>query len=233
MKRIGIIAGLGPESTTDYYQRIIKAFPSGRPDSENPEIIIYSANLYELIRLMTAKDWPTLIDGLVSKVEALHRAGADFAAIASNTPHLVFDAVRARSPIPLLSIVEEACRKAQSLGLKKPGLLGTLFTMQSDFYRKVFEKHGITLVVPTESEKQLIHQRLFSEIELGIFKDSTRQELLAVVQRMITSDGIDSVILGCTELPLILTQDEFGIPFLNTAAIHVDRIVRYCLDKDA
>jgi aspartate racemase len=230
MKKIGLLAGVGPESTVDYYQRIIQAFPGGQPDSNIPEIVIYSANLYELIRIMTAKDWPALTGWLVTKIEALHRAGADFAAIASNTPHVVFDAVREKSPVPVISIVEETCRKAQSLQLKRPGLLGTKFTMQADFYPKAFEKAGIPMVVPSEADQQLIHQRLFTEIELGIIKDSTRQELLDIIQRMIQQHHIDSVILGCTELPLILTRNEFDLPFLNTAAIHVASIVDFCMN---
>lgn len=230
MKRIGIVGGLGPESTLDYYKRIIAAFQERKPGLSFPEIVIYSANLQELMDVLDAGDREGLAVWLAEKVEALHRAGADFAVIGSNTPHLVFDAVRLRAPIPMLSIVEETRTKAGRLGLKKLGLLGTKFTMESDFYRKSFEAAGLQIVVPEEVDRELIHHRLFTEIELGIVKDSTRQELLSVVRRMIDGQGIEAVILGCTELPLILDRDCFGIPFLNTTAIHVESIVEYCLN---
>jgi aspartate racemase len=232
MKRIGIIGGIGPESTIDYYKRIISAFRERSSPAIYPEIIVYSANLTELMTILEAKDWKKLTEWLVEKVEALHRAGAEFAVIGSNTPHIVFEEVRLRSPIPMLSIIEETRKKAQGLGLKKLGLMGTKFTMQSDFFQKPFHNKGMSVVVPEEVDQQLIHDRLFSEIELGIIKESTREELLSIVKKMIDKSHIDSVILGCTELPLILDKDEFGIPFLNTTAIHAESIVRYCIGKE-
>ena len=167
---------------------------------------------------------------LLEKIEILHRAGADFAAIASNTPHIVFDEVNAKSSLPLLSIVEETCNKAQEMGVKKTGLLGTGLTMKAEFYKKPIISKGISVVVPTEDEQELIHHRLFSEIELGIIKDSTREELLAIIKRMVGENQIDSVVLGCTELPLILTESVNDIPFLNTTSIHCESIVKCCVE---
>lgn len=229
MKRIGIIGGIGPESTVDYYKRIISAFQKNGIDSACPEIIIYSANLAELMLILETGNRSKLADWLVEKVESLFRAGAEFAVIGSNTPHAVYNEVSSRSPIPMLSIIEETCKKALSLGLKKPGLMGTKFTMESDFFLKPFREQGISVVLPDKKDQELIHNKLFSEIELGIIKDSTREELLSVVKRMIDRHSIDSLILGCTELPLILTRDEYGIPFLNTTAIHAESIVKYCI----
>jgi aspartate racemase len=231
MKRIGIIGGIGPESTIDYYKRIISAFQDWPSPPVYPEIIVYSASLTDLMEILGARDWGNLTDWLVERVEALQRAGAEFAVIGSNTPHIVFEDVRSRSPIPMLSIVEETCKKAESLSLKKLGLMGTKFTMKSDFYPKSFHNRGMSVMVPGEVDQQLIHDRLFSEIERGIIKDSTREELLSIVKKMIDKDHIDSVILGCTELPLILDKDEYGIPFLNTTAIHVESIVKYSIGK--
>jgi aspartate racemase len=229
MKKIGLIGGIGPESTLDYYERIIAAFRDDVAESGYPEIILYSANLTELMAILRAGDMAKLSGWLVGKIAALHRAGADFAAIGSNTPHIVFEEVAARSPIPLLSIVEATCQKAAGLGLQRLGLMGTRFTMQSDFYPRAFAARGMSVVVPDAESQQLIQQRLFAEIELGILKDSTRQELLAIAERMVDRDGIEGLILGCTELPLILDQDAYsGIPFLNTTAIHVESIVEYC-----
>lgn len=229
MKTIGIIGGLGPESTVDYYKRIIAAFRERYPDSTYPEIVLFSADLDRFMELVELQEWPTLVTWLTDRVEALHRAGADFAAIGSNTAHIVFDEVRAGSPIPLLSIVESACKRAGQLGVKTLGLMGTGFTMKADFYQKAFRARGMSVVVPGEEAQRLVQDRLFSEIELGIIKDSTRDELLAIVGEMKEKESIQALILGCTELPLILTRDEFGIPFLNTTAIHVDDIIDCCL----
>jgi len=232
MKRIGIIGGIGPESTVDYYKLIIGAFHEKQADLGYPEIIIYSANLSGLMKILEAKKWDNLTDWLLEKVIALHNAGAEFAVIGSNTPHIVFQEVSSRSPIPMLNIIEETRKRAQSLGSKKLGLMGTRFTMESDFFKKPFVENEMVVVVPEKEDQELIHHRLFSEIELGIIKDSTREELLSIVKKMIERHSIDALILGCTELPLILNKDEFGIPFLNTTAIHAESIVNYCIGKD-
>lgn len=229
MKKVGIVGGIGPESTLDYYRGIIEAFRGKSGGSVYPEIVIYSASLATLVEIVEGGRLDELAVWLVEKIEALHRAGADFAVIGSNTPHVVFEEVRARAPIPLLSIVEETCRKARELGLKRVGLMGTRFTMRSDFFQQSFRRSGMSVIVPAEEERQYIHQKLFSEIELGIIKDSTREGLLSIVKGMIERDGIDSLILGCTELPLIMDRSEYGIPFLNTTAIHIESIVR-CLE---
>lgn len=232
MKKIGIIGGIGPESTLDYYRGIIDAFRNRAGGLHSPEILIYSGDLAELLAIMEDADLEALVQWLLFRLRALHRAGADFAVIASNTPHVVFAEVARRSPLPLLSIVEETCRKAASLGLKRPGLLGTKFTMAADFFREPCRARGMRLSLPLPEEQQRIHEMLFSEIELGIIKDSTRQELLAIVEGMVAREAIDSLILGCTELPLILDRDAFGIPFLNTTAIHVEGIVRVAAEGE-
>lgn len=226
MKQIGIIGGLGPESTIDYYKSIIEAFRT-EGSLAAPEIFIYSVNIEDVLALVSRQEWNRLVYLLVSKVMALHRAGADFAVISANTPHVVFDEVQAKSPIPLLSIVTATRNKTKELGLKKVGLLGTKFTMQTNFFSPQFSEQGISVVVPSTADQDYIHDKLMSEIERGIFTDETKRGLLAVIERMISSERIDGVILGCTELPLILDKSEFDIPFLNTTAIHVKCIVNY------
>ncbi|MDA8141257.1 MAG: amino acid racemase [Desulfobacteraceae bacterium] len=232
MKKIGIIGGIGPESTVDYYKQIIAAFQKRGAGLTYPEIIIYSADLSELLAIIENQQWERMTDWLSARVEALHRAGAEFGAIASNTPHAVFDAVQARSPIPLVSIVHAACEAAQQMELKRPGLLGTAFTMGADFYPRAFAQAGMRIMVPDQAAQVLIQQRLFSEIELGVIKESTRGELVAIVKQMIQAQAIDSLILGCTELPLVLDQSHFTIPVLNTTALHAQSIVRHCLAAD-
>ena len=232
MKKIGIVGGLGPESTLYYYKGSIAAFAKDG-GFNYPQIFIHSLNPGTVMEILRGKAWDELADLLVNSVEALQRAGADFAAIASNTPHVVFDQIEERSPLPLLDIVAVTSERAMAAGLQRPGLLGTLTTMRSDLYQRTFGPLGMEVKVPSPQDQDLIQQRLDREIELGIFKQSTRQELLQIVSRLKQAQDIDSVILGCTELPLILTRDEMGLPFLNTAAIHVAAIVNYCLREEA
>lgn len=228
MKKIGIIGGIGPESTMDYYKRIIGTFQKEGDGLAYPEVIVYSADLSELLAIIDSEQWDRMADWLVVRIQSLAQAGADFAAIGSNTPHLVFEQVEARSPLPLISIVEATRDHARAKGYRRLGLMGTRLTMQSDFYNRSFDPAGMAVIVPEPPDRDMIQEKLFTEIELGIIKEETRQALLAVVQRMIDAHAIDALILGCTELPLILDRDALGIPFLNTTAIHVQRIVRQC-----
>jgi aspartate racemase len=229
MKKIGLIGGMGPESTLDYYRSIIDSFKTGAGELSYPEIIIYSVNLSEFLNLMKAREFDKIVPLLSGKIEALARAGADFAAITANTPHMFFDAIAAKSPIPMISIVDATCRETVRRGLKRPGLFGTGFTMASDFYQKVYDRFQIPIVLPDVDEMEILNQKLFNEIELGIFREDTRNLLIEIIKRMVQEEKIDSLILGCTEFPLILTAPEYaGIPMLNTTLIHVGEIVKEC-----
>ena len=229
MKTIGILGGLGPESTVEYYKGIIRAFQKN--ESGYPEIIIHSTSLSEFWEIIKAGQFVELTTWLADKIESLYDAGADFAAIASNTPHVVFDKVNARSPMPLLSIVEQTCKKADNMGLKKCGLFGTDFTMRSNFYQDYFNRYGISMAVPDEGDRKFLDDKIFSELAFGVIKDETRKLFLRIVRKMIDEQSIDSLVLACTELPLILSNDECGIPFLCTTAIHVESIVEFCLSE--
>lgn len=232
MKRIGIIGGLGPEATVDYYKEIINAFKNGNGDLDYPEIIIYSVNMAHFIGLMREKKYDQATAYISEKIEGLKRAGADFAALSANTPHQLFDELRERSGIPLISIVEATCNEAKSKELKRAGLFGTEFTMNASFFPDVFKKKGIEVIMPGEEDKELINYKLFSEIELGIFKDETRELLIGIIEKMVREQHIDSLILGCTEFPLILTAETYdGIPILNTTKIHVESIAKYCRES--
>lgn len=228
MHRIGIVGGLGPESTLEYYRGIIDAFNRLGHGFDYPEIIVYSMNLGPVLAMFEAGDWDGLERALLDALQALHRAGADFGAIASNTPHIVWERIEPASPLPLLSIVETVCFEASRLGLKRPGLLGTSLTMRSDYYHRRLKQDGVEAVSPLPEDQQLIQHYLDTEIEKGIIKDGTRAELLAIVERMRAQESIDSVILGCTELPLILPDSDCGVPFLNTTSLHVQAIVQRC-----
>lgn len=226
MKKIGIVGGLGPEATLDYYRIIIDTFER-RQKGMYPVVIIYSLNITEFPHVDKERD--KLIHWLINAVNSLYKAGADFGLIAAGTPHVVFDDVKALSPIPLLSIVEATCTVAERLKLRKVALLGTKITMSRDFFQKVFSEKGISLVVPTKQEQNYINTKLFTEIMFNTIVEDTRQGLLKIVKRMRDHESIEGVILGCTELPLILTKDEYGIPFLNTTRIHAESAVDYCL----
>ncbi len=229
MKRIGLIGGLGPEATVDYYKEIISYFKNRENPPAYPEIILYSVNMWEFLDMLKQKEYDRATDFMLEKIERLKDAGADFAAITANTPHILFDSLQQQSVLPLISIVEATCRDAIKRKLQRPGLFGTGFTMKADFYSHVFKKQGIDVVVPDPADIETINEKLFSEIELGIFKAETRNLLVRLIEKLVTGQHIDSIILGCTELPLILTDHEYaGIPVLNTTGIHVHEIVRYC-----
>ena len=231
MKKIGLIGGLGPEATVDYYKEIIRAFSVDNEDLNYPEIIVYSVNMSEFIGLMKLKEYNKAASLLLAKLDALKKAGADFAAITANTPHLLFDELEKKSPLQLISIVEATCTEAVNRNLKKPGLFGTGFTMNASFYPEVFNRSNIEIIMPADDDKEVINQKLFSEIEHGIFKDETRNLLIDIIQKMVEEKQVDSIILGCTEFPLILNEPEYcGIPVLNTTQIDVNKIVEACLN---
>ncbi len=225
-----MIGGFGPESTLDYYRMLVETYREKIDSKSYPEIIIYSLDINKLMDMVAEAKWDELVDWLSNAIQALFRAGADFAFISANTPHIVFDRVKQLSPIPLISIIEEAGNKTLSLGIEKVGLIATLFTMQNKFYQEVFNKKNIEIVVPDKDEQQYIHNKLMTEIEIGIFKDDTREGLLKIIKRMKSEKGIKGVILGCTELPLILTKSEFDIHFINPTVSHVESILNYCIE---
>lgn len=226
MKTLGIIGGLGPESTIDYYQRIIALYQERIGDGSYPEFIINSVNLRKGLDFMDANDLDGMADYLLEAIGKLARAGADFGLISANTPHIVFDEIVPKSPIPLISIVEATCAAAKAHKLERLALFGTRYTMQAPFYQKVFSRESVELLTPEAEDQDYIHAKYFSELVPGKFLSDTRAGLLAIVDRMKAKRDIDGVILAGTELPLILRDAEHhGIPFLNTTKIHVEAAI--------
>jgi aspartate racemase len=222
MKTLGIIGGLGPESTVDYYQKIVALYRERTSDKSYPEFIINSVDLQTGLDFMDADDLAGMADYLLEGIGKLARAGADFGLISANTPHIVFDQLEPRSPIPLISIVEATCAAAKARNLKRLALFGTRYTMQGTFYPKVFSREQIELLVPEPNDQNYIHDKYFTELVPGKFLPETRAGLLAIVDRMKAKNDIDGVILAGTELPLILRDpDHNGIPFLDTTKMHV------------
>jgi aspartate racemase len=225
---LGIVGGLGPESTIDYYRRILEAWKRDRPSS-SPSIVIDSLDV-DLGLQLVEHDRPTLIEYLSGSIARLSAAGSDFAAMAANTPHVVFDDLVARSSIPLVSIVEACAEEAARRGLRRLALLGTRFTMEGDFYPTVFARRRIDVIAPDAVERKWIHDRYVGEMLKGDFRDDTRQGVIAVVARLREAEKIDGVILGGTELTLLLPDSVVaGLPALDTTALHVAAIVERLL----
>ncbi|HEX7018785.1 MAG TPA: amino acid racemase [Gemmatimonadaceae bacterium] len=224
MAAVGIIGGLGPESTIDYYRRMIEAWQRDDPSSA-PSIVIDSLDVQLGLRLVE-HDRPALVEYLLDSLRRLAGAGVDFVAMTANTPHIVFDELAARSPLPLVSIVEACACEARRRGLKRLALLGTRFTMEAPFYPQVFTRFGLEVVVPSEAERSWIHERYVGELLQGDFRDDTRQRISSVVARLRDEEHVDAVVLGGTELPLLLTTPTVaGLPALDTTALHVEAIV--------
>jgi aspartate racemase len=222
MKTLGIIGGIAPPSTIDYYRQLIALHRAESPDGSYPSLLIDSIEAAAFFRLLAAGDREPIIEYLLPEVERLARGGADIGLFASNSPHLVFDEVAARSPIPLISLVEETAIVAEARGFRRVGLLGARFTMEREFYRTVFARRGIAVVVPDEEDRAYVHDRYFGELVEGVFRDETRDGMVAVIDRMQARDAIQAVILGGTELPLLLRdQSAAPVPMLDTTAIHV------------
>ena len=230
MRTAGIVGGIGPESTIEYYRGIVRLYRERNPDGSYPKIVINSIDAGRMLGLFGGNQLPEATDYLAGEVERLARAGADFGAAAANTPHLVFDALQRRSPIPLLSIVEATCQAAKARGLRRVGLLGTRFTMSARFYPDGLERAGIEMTLPSPEDQDYVHGKYMGELVNGVIRPETKEGLLAVVERMRSRDGIDGVILGGTELSLILREEHAaGVAALDTTRLHVEEIVAHLL----
>lgn len=222
--RVGIVGGLGPESTIDYYRRLFDVWKRHDP-STSPAMVIDSLDVAVALRLVE-HDRPALVEYLLSSLRRLAGAGADFIAMTANTAHIVFDELAAQSPVPMVSIVDVCATEASRLELRKLLLLGTRFTMEASFYPAVFARRGIAVLTPDDEERAWVHDRYIGELLEGDFRDDTRLHFISLIQRMRDEQGVDGVILGGTELPLLLrTESIAGLPMLDTTALHVDAIV--------
>jgi len=222
---LGIVGWLGPESTIDYYRRILEEWKRESPSS-SPSIVIDSLDVDRGLRLVE-HDRPGLIEYLAASLARLAAAGADFAAMAANTPHVVFDELAGRSTIPMVSIVEACAEEAARCDLHRLALLGTRFTMEGAFYPSVFARRGIAIVVPNDEQRRWIHDRYVGQLLRGEFRDETRDGVISIVRRLRQEQNIDGVILGGTELTLLLSAPVVAeVPALDTTALHVAAIVK-------
>ncbi len=226
MKTVGIVGGIGPESTIDYYRSILAECRERRPDGGAPSIVITSIDVWKALAMLDAGDLTALLAYLRPELARLSRAGADFAILAANTAHVVFDELQRDAPLPLVSIVEAAADAVQRDGLRKVALLGTRFTMAGTFYRDVFARRDLQIVSPSESDQAFIHSIYVNELLKNVFLPETREGILRIVDVLRQTEGIDGVVLGGTELPLLLRQEHHGgVKFFDTTRIHVTRIV--------
>ena len=233
MKKLGLVGGVGPASTIEYYKSINEGYSKGLDNpakcGENPPIVIDSLNLAVAYELAEKKDWGPFAELFINSIKSLHRAGAEIAAITANTAHIVFDAVQAQSPVPLIGLVDETCRYAQSKGCKRVIVFGTAFTMSSRMYDDKFAKYGIEAVVPNEEDQEKIHNIIFPNLAAGTVLEHEKAVLLEIALRMLSEHKADALVLGCTELPLAITENDIDTMLLDTTRIHIDAILSQIL----
>ena len=230
VKTIGILGGMTPESTTVYYEHITRTYIKRYGDYGFPQIIIYSVSFQQYEDWMMAGQWDKIARGLTQAVQAVARAGADFAVIATNTMHIVFPQIEKNSPIPLLSIIDATAEAIREKSMKTVGLLGTRFTMTEPFYKDGLEKHGIQTIVPDEQDRKTVDDIIFHELGKGELRDDSRQKYVDIVKRL-HCQGAEGVILGCTEIPLLINEKDCGIPLFNTTVIHAERAMDHALSS--
>ncbi len=227
---LGIVGGVGPESTIDYYRALVAGWRRRRHDGSYPRVIIDSVEAGRVIRLLGEGEFAAVGRALGAALGELAAAGCGRALIASNATHLAFDAIDPPPPIPMIHIVDAARDAAVARGHRRLGLIGTRFVMQSRLYLDRFEPVGLAVVVPTIDEQETVHAIYMDELLVGEIRDESRDRLVAVIEAMRDRDGIDGAILGGTELALTLTEPVYaGVPILNTTQIQVDAAVDWLL----
>jgi len=223
VKRIGILGGMSYESTIKYYDLILQKYYERYEDYHYPEIVIFSLNFQKIIDYELSKDKAKYIEYLMTGINSLENAGVSFIIMAANSPHEVYEDLMNRSKVPILSIVKATIGKAKQEKLYKLLLLGIKFTMQSTFYQKYAKKFDIDVITPSDEEQDKINKIIFNELVIGFFKQESKNILLHIINEYKT----DGVILGCTELPLIINQNDIKIRLLDTVELHVEVALNY------
>jgi aspartate racemase len=228
MKKIGILGGMSPESTTLYYEHITRTYTSRFGDYGYPEILIYSVNFQKFVDWQHHGQWKEAAREMGEALERLHGAGADFGLIATNTMHIVFEEVQRAVHMPLLSIVDATAEAILDSGLRTIGLLGTIFTMSERFFRDGLERSGITVLVPEPGEQQQMNKVIYEELCRGEIRPGFRQLFLEIVERL-RGRGAAGIVLGCTEIPLLLEPQHCALPLFNTALLHAGKALDFAL----
>ncbi len=231
MKRIGILGGIGPESTVQYYRFLIQQFKERQSTEDYPEIILHSINMTEMLSYVFSEDLDGLVSFLQKRVQLLEKSGVDYVAMASNTPHLVFDQLANSVQVPMISIVEETCKRISKASIKKLGLLGTKSTMSKGFYQKTGKRHGLEIIIPAEEAQDYVNEKYFGELVFNQIFPETKNRLIQIARELENKYGIQGLILGGTELPLILKHEDFKqIKVFDTTQIHVNAILDRMLE---
>jgi aspartate racemase len=230
MKKLGLVGGMGPESTIPYYHDIVYGVQNKVGKKFFPNMTIESVNVFDVLNMCERKEYEQLVNYLMMAINNLKASGADFIALSANTPHIVFDELNKRSNIPLVSIIEATCDEVKLRNISRVGLLGTIFTMNGEFFKKPFTKNHIEVITPTDEEKEVVNQKISQELELGIVKDETLSVFLKIIQRMKVENGIQAIILGCTELPLLFKGVKTPVDCLDTMQIHIETLVNMIID---
>ena len=229
MKTIGMLGGMSFESTLDYYKLINEGVRNHLNGSHSAKIMMYSYDYQELELLLEKNKWDEVTNRLSEEAIKLKNQGADFLVICANTMHIVADEVEKRSGLNVIHIVKSTLGFAKEKKIKKVLLLGTLYTMQSQMYPKIFKENDIELVTPDQVDQAFVHRTIYLELIRGILLDSSKIRLLDIIKKH-QKNGVEAVILGCTELPLIIKDNDVDLPLLNTLKIHVDAVVQYALE---
>ena len=232
MKKIGLIGGVGPESSIEYYRLIIKEFQNQLDTKDYPEITIHSINMTEMLNYVFNNQLDKLTDFLIDKIKVLELAGVDYGAILSNTPHIVFDRLVEKTSMPLISIVEETCKEIRNKKLQRVGLLGTKSTMTNGFYSIVADRYDIDIFIPKSVQQVYIHDKYMNELVLNKILPDTKQKLIEIVMNLREQESLQGLILGGTELPLILKQSDFqDLTIFDTTEIHGASIVARIIEN--
>lgn len=229
MKTIGLIGGMSWESSAVYYNLINKKVNEILGGFHCAKSIMVTVEFDEIQRLQHIEDWKALDGIMVKSAKQLEAAGADFVILCTNTMHLCSPAIIRNISIPFLHIAEATGLKIAAARLKKVALLGTKFTMEKDFYKTyIFEKFGIEVIIPDENEREVVHQTIYTELVKGVIKNESRIKFQSIIKNL-EKQGAEGVILGCTEIPLLIKQTDVKIPVFDTTAIHAEKAVEWSL----
>jgi len=229
MKTIGLIGGMSWESSSEYYKIINETVKERLGGLNSAKCIMYSVDFEEIAGLQHQGEWEELTKLMIHFAQQLERAGADFIVICTNTMHKMAEEVQDNINIPLLHIADATAERIKEQGLRKPGLLGTKFTMEEDFYKKrLKEKYNLDVMIPSNTDREIIDSVIYNELCLGILKQSSKETFKEIIRKLV-SNGADGLILGCTEIPLLISQEDVEVPLFDTTAIHSKAAVAFAL----
>jgi len=232
MKIIGLIGGMSWESSLEYYRMINELVKNKMGGLHSGRIIMYSLDFEEIEKMQTAGNWDELTQKMIDCAQTLEKASAEMILICTNTMHIMAEDVKNNINIPLIHIADSTAEKIKQMKLKKVGLLGTKYTMEQDFYRgRLKEKYDLDVIIPeSQEDREMINEVIFKELCVGEINESSKSKYLEVIENLIKR-GAEGIILGCTEIPLLIKKSDIGIPLFDTMTIHAEAAVNYSIEK--